>query len=68
MDLAAVIKDVVLPRFGVFAAAHQRLLLCSAFVLLLQAAACADVGAALISPFVGRILDWCALPGQALCA
>lgn len=23
-----------------------------------QAAACADVGAALISPFVGRILDW----------
>ncbi len=24
----------------------------------LQAAACADAGAALISPFVGRILDW----------
>ena len=23
-----------------------------------QAAACADAGAALISPFVGRILDW----------
>jgi len=25
-----------------------------------QAAACADAGAALISPFVGRIMDWCA--------
>lgn len=24
----------------------------------LQAAACADAGAALISPFVGRIMDW----------
>ena len=23
-----------------------------------QAAACADAGAALISPFVGRIMDW----------
>ncbi len=27
-------------------------------VLTMQAAACADAGAALISPFVGRILDW----------
>ena len=26
---------------------------------LIQAAACADAGAFLISPFVGRILDWC---------
>jgi Transaldolase/Fructose-6-phosphate aldolase len=25
---------------------------------LLQAAACADAGATLISPFVGRIMDW----------
>lgn len=25
---------------------------------MIQAAACADAGAALISPFVGRILDW----------
>lgn len=25
---------------------------------LAQAAACADAGAALISPFVGRIMDW----------
>lgn len=24
----------------------------------MQAAACADAGATLISPFVGRILDW----------
>ena len=24
----------------------------------LQAAACADAGASLISPFVGRIMDW----------
>ena len=23
-----------------------------------QAAACADAGAALVSPFVGRIMDW----------
>lgn len=28
------------------------------FLVLPQAAACADAGAALISPFVGRILDW----------
>ncbi len=27
-------------------------------VFSLQAAACADAGAALISPFVGRIMDW----------
>lgn len=26
--------------------------------VLVQAIACANVGAALISPFVGRILDW----------
>jgi transaldolase len=26
--------------------------------LLPQAAACADAGAALVSPFVGRIMDW----------
>lgn len=26
--------------------------------LVLQAAACADAGASLISPFVGRIMDW----------
>lgn len=31
-----------------------RVLVCCA----VQAAACADAGAALISPFVGRILDW----------
>lgn len=26
--------------------------------MVLQAAACADAGASLISPFVGRIMDW----------
>jgi len=29
-----------------------------AAAVVIQAAACADAGAALISPFVGRILDW----------
>jgi transaldolase len=37
-------------------------------LLLLQAAACADVGAALISPFVGRILDWCVLSAETIAA
>lgn len=32
--------------------------LCLNLIKLLQAGACADAGAALISPFVGRIMDW----------
>jgi len=44
-----------------FAGQHPTVDRCYAVALhlvLVQAAACADVGAALMSPFVGRILDW----------